>query len=369
MSMIISNLIQLKTLLLIVTAAGGSVATGGVMFAEYANTRGPPTFQISLSPVTLTLQPGATSTSTITLTSEHGYRGTVTLSLLFPGQTFSASVNPTRVNVHTYGATTSKLSVTAPNAVGTYSVIVIGAGSYRGRTVYQSAILTIQVASNQDFTIAATPSNITNTIGMTNTTTITVTSVNGYTGNVSLTFTAPFGYIGAVGGQALLTIQSGASATSTLTIMTSIMTAAGNYTLTVTGTDGTRTHSTTIALRVTDPAPPPVVVESLNMTFHTFDNTTSLTLLLENTGKQPVTLQSYVVQDSSGDSWSLTNWAGPTIAPNASSYAHILIGSSCPSCTYSGITGLFFQFRSGQTYTVTVTTANNNPFTYRVTDF
>jgi len=73
-----------------------------------------------------------------------------------------------------------------------------------------------------------------------------------------------------------------------------------------------------------------------------------------------------VVRDSSGNTWSLSNFAGPVIIPNGFGTAIILIGANCPSCVYGGIPGLFFQFTVGQSYTVTVTTTRNNQFSFTI---
>jgi hypothetical protein len=259
----------------------------------------------------------------------------------------------------------SALTVTAPNILGNYTIVVLGVTSAHGKTSYASSMLTVQVISSQDFTITSSPSSITNLVGSTNTTTITVTSINGYNGNVSLTATTPFGYISVTGAQSPLMLSPGATASSTLSISTSSSTALGTYSISVTGTAGSRSHTTTVILNVVDPVP--VVVESLMMTSHVFNNGTSLTLNLQNIGNGSITLESYIVQDSSGDAWSLMNWAGPTFAAGTVESANILIGSSCPSCIYTGITGLFFQFQAGQTYTVTVTTVRNHQFSFTVT--
>jgi hypothetical protein len=257
--------------------------------------------------------------------------------------------------------------VTATSTIGNYNIVVIVIASSHGKTNYASTELSVQVISNQDFTITSSPSSIVNIFGSSNTTTITVTSLNGYTGTVGLTFTAPFGYITVTGSQNPLTLSSGGTASSTLDITTSLSTTLGTYNITVTGTAGSRTHSTVISLTVVDPIVPPPVIESLTLTGHQFLNGTSLSLILQNTGNTTVTIQSYVVRDSSGNTWILSNFAGPVIIPNGFGTAIILIGANCPGCVYRGIPGLFFQFTAGQSYTVTVTTARNNQFPFTVT--
>jgi hypothetical protein len=364
--MLFSNLVHLKALLMVFTAAVGTVA-GGTMLSSYVNGgKAGPSFLLTLNPSALSIEQGASAKSMVSVISVNGFSGTVSLSLFFTGSTLPASLNPTSVIVPANGTAKSTLTVTATSNVGNYNIVVIGIATSHGKTNYASSELSVQVASNQDFAIASSPSSITNNFGTSNITIITVTSLNGYAGTVGLTFTAPFGYITLTGSQNPLTLTSGGTASSTLNITTSPSTTLGTYNITVTGTDGSRTHSTVTSLTVVDPIAPPVI-ESLKLSTYQFINGTSLSLILQNTGNTTVTIQSYVVRDSSGNTWSLSNFAGPVIIPNGFGTATILIGANCPGCVYGGIPGLFFQFTVGQSYTVTVTTTRNNQFSFTVT--
>ncbi len=87
---------------------------------------------------------------------------------------------------------------------------------------------------------------------------------------------------------------------------------------------------------------------------------------IRNSGTGNVTLAAYYVTDSSGNTWQLLSWSGPTIAPNTAKATNIPISTSCPSCQYTG-TGSGYTFTAGYSYTVKVLTARNNPFTFTVT--
>src|SRR5438094_8933229 len=365
--MLFSNLVHLKVLLMVLTAAVGTVA-GGTMLSSYVNGgKVGPSFLLTVNPSTLSIEQGSSLTSSVSIISVNSFSGTVSLSLFFTGSKLPASVSPTSVSVPANGTAKSTLTVTATSNIGNYNIVVIGIASSHGKTTYASADLSVQVVSNQDFTITSSPSNIVNVFGSSNTTTITVTSLNGYTGSVSLTVTAPFGYITVTGSQNPLTLSSDGTASSILNITTSLSTTLGTYNITVTGTAGSRTHSTVISLTVIDPIVPPPMIESLKLTGYQFINGTSLSLVLQNTGTTSVTIQSYVVRDSSGNTWSLSNFAGPVMTPNGFGTAIILIGANCPGCVYGGIPGLFFQFTIGQSYTVILTTTRNNQFSFTVT--
>jgi hypothetical protein len=364
--MLFSNLVHLKALLMVLTAAVGTVA-GGTVLSSYVNGgKSGPSFLLTANPTALTIEQGTSLSSTISIISVNGFSGTVSLSIFFAGSKLPASLSPASVSVPTNGTAKSTLTVTATSNIGDFNVVVIGIASSHGKTNYASTEVSVHVLSNQDFTITSSPSSIVNIFGSSNTTTITITSMNGYTGTVGLTFTAPFGYITVTGSQNLLTLSSGGTAVSTLNITTSLSTTLGTYNITVTGTAGSRTHSTVISLTVVDPIVPPPVIESLKLTGYQFINGTSLSLILQNTGNSSVTIQSYVVRDSSGNTWSLSSFAGPVIIPNGLGTAIILIGANCHSCVYGGIPGLFFQFTVGQSYTVTVTTTRNNQFSFPV---
>src|SRR5207237_388266 len=106
----------------------------------------------------------------------------------------------------------------------------------------------------QDFTVNANPTNVTVFIGRSATSTITITALQGFTGTVTLTDTvAP-----SIG---LTCVLTPGSISCTLSVTT--FTASGNstlscsgspgqYTVTVNGTSGSSTASTTVIYRVQD---------------------------------------------------------------------------------------------------------------------
>ncbi len=118
------------------------------------------------------------------------------------------------------------------------------------------------------------------------------------------------------------------------------------------------------------PPSPPIISsgrEALNLENSAFStNNTVATLYIRNTGTASVSLVTYYVKDSSGNTWTRTSWNGTTISPNALGTSNIAIGTSCNSCTYSGTSGAFTQFTSGNSYTVTVVTARNNQFSFTI---
>ncbi len=102
-----------------------------------------------------------------------------------------------------------------------------------------------------DFTISASPSSLSIARGKNGYTTITVTSLNGFSSAVKL---APSGLPRGVAytlSPTTITPTSGGSINSKLTLIVSSTTFPGIYTIKVTGTSGTLTHTVNITLKVT----------------------------------------------------------------------------------------------------------------------
>src|SRR6059036_987154 len=60
-----------------------------------------------------------------------------------------------------------------------------------------------------------------------------------------------------------------------------------------------------------------------------FASATNVTIYIRNSGTGNVTLAAYYVTDSSGNTWQLLSWSGPTIAPNTAKATNIPISTSC----------------------------------------
>lgn len=127
-----------------------------------------------------------------------------------------------------------------------------------------------------DFFLSSNPASQTVIQGKSTTYTETVNPLNGYSNTVSLTVSGcPAG--------ATCTLNPTSSGApnyppSTLTVSTSSSTPGGNYTLTITGTDGTLTHTTSVALVVLVPD------------FSISANTTAQTIKGGTSAKFPLTL-------------------------------------------------------------------------------
>jgi hypothetical protein len=105
-------------------------------------------------------------------------------------------------------------------------------------------------STTPDFNLSASPPSQTVTQGQSTSYTATVTSLNGFNSAVSLTVSGcPSNTICTLNPTSV-TPPANASINSTLTVQTSSTTPTGWYTLTITGTSGSLTHATTVALVV-----------------------------------------------------------------------------------------------------------------------
>ncbi len=103
-----------------------------------------------------------------------------------------------------------------------------------------------------------------------------------------------------------------------------------------------------------------------------FPSGNNVTLYIRNGGTLGVTLTSYYITDSSGDTWQALSWPGPSINPNSVYATTLSIGTGNGACTtangcsYVAGSGSFTSFTTGS-YTIKVVTSRNNPFTFTVT--
>ncbi len=205
-------------------------------------------FTVTASPSTIAPPFGVTSgSSTITVTGLNGFTGTVTLTLQ-PSSGLTASIAPTTITLNS-GTTsgTATLQVSATQS-GTYTVIVTGSSpSFQSRSTKVTVI--IQVS---DFKISASPNFFTGTSqnGKNKfSSTISITSVGSFSGTVNLSATSsPNSKVSLSFSATSVTVPSGGKVTSTLFISIGPHATAGTYTITVTGTSGSITHTTTITV-------------------------------------------------------------------------------------------------------------------------
>jgi hypothetical protein len=124
---------------------------------------------------------------------------------------------------------------------GSYTLTVQGTDG----TLTHSTTVGLTVQSAGDFTISASPTSVSLIQGNNGGSTVTLTSLNGYNKSANLTVSGcPSGATCSLTPTAVTPTN-----TSALSITTGTAT-PGSYTVTVKGTDGTLTHSTTVGLTI-----------------------------------------------------------------------------------------------------------------------
>jgi subtilase family serine protease len=193
-------------------------------------------FTIGVSPGSTTVTQGTNATYTVTIGAVNGFSGAVSLSQSgLPNGTFS----PSSIN----GSGSSTLTVTTSAiAPGSYPFTITGTS---GTTTHSTqATLVVQSAPAGDFSISVSPPSQRIPATSSTTFTVTITPSNGFSGPVSLSAS---GFVAGLSGSFS---PNPATSSSTFTVVSNnVHTGRGRIVLTITGTSGSLTHSTTVSIQ------------------------------------------------------------------------------------------------------------------------
>src|SRR5947209_8156492 len=197
-----------------------------------------PDYSLSLSPTALTIGQGATGNTTVTITRAN-FTGAVTLSLGNAPAGVTGAFSPA---APTGTSSTLTVSVAAAVAPGVYNLTVDGTGTPGNR----STPLTLTVSAAPDYTLSLSPTAaLAIERGATGTTTVTITRTN-FTGAVTLSLgSAPAGVTGS------FDPATPTGTSSTLTVSVGAAVAPGVYNLTVDGAGTPGSRSTPLTVTVT----------------------------------------------------------------------------------------------------------------------
>jgi len=215
-------------------------------------------FTVSASPTSLSIVAGQTGTSTITITSTGSFSSAV--SLLFTwvgiaptGVTPSLSAYSVTPPAGSTATSTLTIATSSTTALGSYVVRVTGVSGVLTHSVDVTFIVT-SPPPTPDFTMSVSPSSAQIGRGQSGNFTITITSTGGFASSVSLTLSGQPTDVTGTFTPSSVTPPSGGSATSTLAVSVGTTATPGSYSLTITGTSGSLSHQTTIALTVPQPS-------------------------------------------------------------------------------------------------------------------
>lgn len=224
-----------------------STRIGSFKFSSCGSDTDPPdpNLFLGVTPATRAITQGQSTTFAATVTSQNGYAGDGNFSVTGLPANATGTFSQTSFSG---GSGTSTLTVTtaANTTVGSFPLTITAADT--SGTPAQSVVVTLTVnpAPVPDFTIAASPTSRNIKRGKSGTYAVTVTPSGGFSEAVALSVsgcpsnTSCLFSPGSVpgGGSSTLTVAVGSSAPR------------GNYTLTITGTAGSKTRSTAVSLRV-----------------------------------------------------------------------------------------------------------------------
>jgi uncharacterized membrane protein len=200
-----------------------------------------PTFALSSTPNSLLLNPGSTVTSTIALSPENGFTGSVQLSASGLPAGVTASFSP----ASTSGTSTLTLKASASAVHGQTGFTITGTS---GSLVVSTQIPLVVAAPSIEFSGPSTLSIGQNSLFNTY---FDAYGENGLTGNIQLSISGLPAGVTALFSPIVLTAQNDQTI---LTLISSSSTPFGTKNLTITGTSGSVTATTTLALSVDPPA-------------------------------------------------------------------------------------------------------------------
>jgi kumamolisin len=221
----------------------GSPNGSGLITALAGGSSSGPGFSLSASPASVSVAQGGSGASTITSTVTGGFDSAITLSAT--GQPSGVTVNFNPNSITGAGSSSMTMIVASSTATGTYKITVTGTS---GSTVETTTVSLTVTGTNPNFTISASPTSISVVRGGSGTATITTTVSGGFNSAISLSAS------GQGSAQSVTfspsSIAAPGSGTSTMTVKVGRSARTGDHTITITGTGGGVTHTTTVILDV-----------------------------------------------------------------------------------------------------------------------
>lgn len=197
-----------------------------------------PDFAVSASPSKLTIAAGNSASVQVSVTAMNGFTGTVAVT----ASGLPNGVTAPSVNVAAGATVTFTFSAGSSAATGAFNVTLTGASGGISHTA--ALALTISPAVNPDFSLSAAPSSLQIARNASGTLQISINPQNGFTSAVTVAAqNLPTGVTSTP-----VTINAGSSGTLSLNV--SVPTANGTFSISLTGTSGTVSHSTSVTLGI-----------------------------------------------------------------------------------------------------------------------
>jgi hypothetical protein len=205
-----------------------------------------PGFSLSANPASLTVAPGGSGQSTITAAITGGFDAAIALSAGGLPSGVTASFSPASIPAPGSGSSMLTLSATSSAVAGGYTISITGTGG--GLTGTTSVTLTITAGSTPGFSLSANPASLTVAPGGSGQSTITAAITGGF--NAAIALSAGGLPSGVTASFSPASIPAPGSGSSTLTLSATSSAVAGGYTISITGTGGGLTETTSVALTI-----------------------------------------------------------------------------------------------------------------------
>jgi hypothetical protein len=197
-------------------------------------------FSISASPTTINIVQGAPNPTSAISTTVIGLAGTIALSALTTDPGVTASFSPSSILAG--NGSTMTILIASTVGPGFYGVRVVGTEGALTHYVDVS----LNIIASPDFSIAASPGTLSLPQGSSDAVLISTTQI-GAAGTIALSaMVSPAGLTTAFSPAAV-----SAGGLSILTVSAAYGTVPGSYPVTVTGTEGSVSHSTSVVVTVT----------------------------------------------------------------------------------------------------------------------
>jgi kumamolisin len=205
-----------------------------------------PAFSITASPAAVSVAQGSSGGSTITTTVSGGFDSAIALTASGQPTGVTLTLSSASIAAPGSGSSTLTMAVASTTAAGTYTITVSATGG--GITHTATVALTVTAPTAGAFTISVSPTSGSLRQGQSGTATVTTAVSGGFDSAVALSATGePTGVTITF---TPASIAAPGSGTSSMLLTVSRTAKTGTYPITITGTGGGITHTTTLTFEV-----------------------------------------------------------------------------------------------------------------------
>ena len=205
-----------------------------------------PAFSINASPASVSVVQGSNGTSTITTTVSGGFDSAIALTASGQPTGVTLTLSSSTIAAPGSGSSTLTMAVASTTAAGTYTIAVSGTGG--GITHTATVALTVTAPTAGAFTISVSPTSGSLRQGQSGTASVTTAVSGGFDSAIALSATGePTGVTITF---TPASIAAPGSGTSSMLLTVSRTAKTGTYPITITGTGGGITHTTTLTFEI-----------------------------------------------------------------------------------------------------------------------